>query len=58
MLCLSACQPTPEKPPVISGNDEQMNEAINATPLPTDFVRKDPDHKTDSFVCLLVSVTV
>ena len=43
MLCLSACQPTPEKPPVISGNDEQMNEAINATPLPTDVVREDPD---------------
>lgn len=58
MLCLSACQPTPEKPPVISGNDEQMNEAINATPLPTDVVREDPDHKTDSFVCLDTNVTV
>ena len=58
MLCLSACQPTPEKPPVISGNDEHMNEAINATPLPTDVVREDPDHKTDSFVCLDTNVTV
>ena len=58
MLCLCACQPTPEKPPVISGNDDHLNEAINATPLPTDFVRKDPDHKTDSFVCLDTHVTV
>ena len=58
MLCLSACQPTPEKPPVISGNDDHLNEAINATPLPTDVVREDPDHKTDSFVCLDTNVTV
>ena len=58
MLCLCACQPTPEKPPVISGNDYHLNEAINATPLPTDVVREDPDHKTDSFVCLDTNVTV
>ena len=58
MMCLSACQPTPEKPPVISGSDEQMNEALNATPLPTDVVREDPDHKTDSFTCLDTNVTV
>lgn len=58
MLCLCACQPTPEKPPVISGNDDHLNEAINATPLPTDVVHEDPDHKTDSFTCLDANVTV
>lgn len=57
-IFLAACQPTPEKPPVISGNDDHLNEAINATPLPTDVVHEDPDHKTDSFTCLDTNVTV
>ena len=57
-FALVSCQPTPEKPTVISGNNEQMNGAINATPVPTDAIREDPNHKTDSFVCLDTSVTV
>ena len=58
MLCFCACQPNPDKPPVISGNNGQMNEAINATPVPEDHIYEDPKRKTDEFFCLDQKVTI